>query len=273
MVPLAGVAARLLAAPCLLWIHGIEAWQPSSRRLANRMLSRMTAVVAVSEYTRQRFLSWSGRPPETVLLLPNAIHAARFGPGSKNAGLAKRYALEGRTVLLTLGRLAADEPGKGFDQVLELLPRLARRIPDVVYVIAGDGDDRARLERKAHRLGVDNRVVFTGAVPEQEKADLYRLADVYVMPSRGEGFGFVFLEAMACGVPVVASRVDGSREAVRGGELGLLVDPSSPAEIEAAVLQALQLPRQVPKGLEYFAFERFRERLGGILDCVPRADR
>ena len=98
-----------------------------------------------------------------------------------------------------------------------MLPALAADVPDVAYLIAGDGDDRARLEKKAAALGVADRVVFAGYVPEEEKADHYRLADAFVMPGRGEGFGIVYLEALACGVPVVASSLDASREAVRDG--------------------------------------------------------
>jgi len=167
---------------------------------------------------------------------------------------------------MTFGRLVSRERAKGFDEILELLPRLKTLIPNVIYVVAGDGEDKTRLEARAQALGVADQVVFTGMVREEEKSDLYRLADVYVMPSRGEGFGFVFLEAMACGIPVVASKVDGSREAVREGELGLLVDPDNPEEIEAAILESLSRPKEVPAGLEYFSFERFCERLGGILD-------
>src|SRR5439155_2564410 len=99
------------------------------------------------------------------------------------------------------------------------------KIPNVVYVVCGEGPDRSRLERKAVGLGVRDRVVFTGFIPEALKADYYRLADAYVMPSRGEGFGIVFLEAMACGIPVMGSRLDGSREALLDGELGVLVNP------------------------------------------------
>ena len=207
---------------------------------------------------------------DKVRLLPNAIQAQRYGTARKSDELARRYGLNGRTALLTLGRLAAGERTKGFDEVLEILPRLAKRMPEIIYLIAGEGDDKTRLQRKAKELGITDRVVFTGMVPEDEKPDLYRLADVYVMPSRGEGFGIVFLEAMACGVPVVASKVDGSREAVRNGELGLLVDPSKPDEIETAVMDALAQSREVPQGLEYFAFERFCERLGKILDWLTR---
>jgi glycosyltransferase involved in cell wall biosynthesis len=89
------------------------------------------------------------------------------------------------------------------------------------------------------------------------------------MPSRGEGFGFVFLEAMACGVPVIASKLDGGREAVLHGELGLLVDPTNPAEIRAAIVEQLARgERAIPAGLEYFAYEMFVERVRGIVDAL-----
>ena len=89
------------------------------------------------------------------------------------------------------------------------------------------------------------------------------------MPGRGEGFGFVFLEAMACGIPVIASKVDGSREAVRDGKLGLVVDPENAEEIKAAILQALQYPKgQIPDGLDYFSFDNFQNRLHDIINTV-----
>ncbi len=101
-----------------------------------------------------------------------------------------------------------------------MLPSLAERIPGIAYLIVGDGDDRARLEAKAACLGVADRVVLAGFIPETAKADHYRLADAYVMPGWGEGFGIVYLEAMACGLPVLGSKLDGSREALREGDLG-----------------------------------------------------
>jgi glycosyltransferase involved in cell wall biosynthesis len=169
---------------------------------------------------------------------------------------------------MTFGRMAADERYKGFDEIIELLPRLRKTRPDLVYLAAGDGNDRPRLEAKAREVGVGDMVVFTGAVPEAEKADLYRLADAYVMPSSGEGFGFVVLEALACGIPVVASTADGTREAVCGGELGLLADPRVPDALEGAILEALQRPKAIPPGLEYFSVPNFRRRLSAAISKI-----
>jgi glycosyltransferase involved in cell wall biosynthesis len=255
-------AARLVTKHPLLMLYGIEAWKPL-RAISNRLLRGVRGVISISDVTRERFAGWSHYDGPSHLL-PNSIRAEWYGIRPKNPALVARYHLEGRRVLMTLGRVVAAERYKGFDEVLEVLPDLDA---DVSYVIAGGGNDIPRLQRKAARLGVAARVVFTGLFPEEEKTDLYNLADVYVMPSRGEGFGFVFLEALACGVPVIASRLDGGREAVREGALGQLVDPTNPAEIRLAILDALATgEKRIPDGLDYFSYENFERRTHAIID-------
>jgi phosphatidylinositol alpha-1,6-mannosyltransferase len=244
----------------VLVVHGIEAWEPRARSLR-----KCRAVISVSALTRDRLIAWSGYQGP-VSVLPNAVHREQYGIRPKRPDLVDRYHLEGKRVLLTVGRLDARERSKGFDEVLDVLPALA---PDVVYMIAGGGDDFPRLQQKAVDLGVGDRVVFTGLFPEADKPDLYNLADVYVMPSRGEGFGFVFLEAMACGVPVIGSRIDGGREALLDGALGRLVDPNDRAEILRAIEDTLaSRERRIPEGLDYFSFEKFAERSRAILSMA-----
>ena len=218
--------------------------------------------------TKGRFLAWSGLDPARGTVVPNCIDASGFGPGPKPSDLLERYGLADRTVLLTLGRLSAQERYKGHDEVLEVLPALASDVPDLAYLIVGDGDDRPRLEAKAAALGMADRVVFAGYIPETEKVGHYRLADAFVMPGRGEGFGIVYLEAMACGVPVVASTLDASREAVRDGALGKVVDPDDADDVRAGILAALAANREVPKGLAYFSFEQFIARWHRVVDRV-----
>ncbi len=245
-----------LARDPLLVTHGIEAWKRSKNE---RLVHRCRGVISVSELTRNRFVECSKYAGPTYVL-PNAVRREHYGMHAKNT----RYGLEGKRVLLTVGRVVAEERYKGFDEVIEILPKLSN---DVVYMIAGGGNDIERLREKAAALGVADRVIFTGRFAEEEKRDLYNLADVYVMPSRGEGFGFVFLEAVACGVPVIASKHDGGREAILNGELGLLIDPSSSAEIEAAIRELLARgTKTIPERLDYFSFENFERRVHAILD-------
>ena len=247
----------------LLVVHGIEAWKRRRNTLA-----QCRGIVSVSALTRDRLVGWSHYTGPTFVL-PNAVHLEHYGMQPKRSDLIARYRLEGKRVLLTVGRLDAAERSKGFDEVLEVLPTLP---DDVVYIIAGGGNDAPRLQLRARELGVASRVVFTGLFADEEKRDLYNLADAYVMPSRGEGFGFVFLEAMACGVPVIASKLDGGREALLDGKLGMLVDPTNPAEIRAAILETLEhRQRGIPAGLDYFSFKNFTQRSRAIVSALTSA--
>ena len=260
LLPIAVPVAALAGAPLVLLVYGIDVWNPTRSALSNLLARRADVVIAISQITLERFLKWSRVPRRNCVLLPNAIHLEKYGVGAKNERLLARYGIRDRKVIMTLGRLAVPARNKGFDEVLEAMPRLLKKVPDLAYLIAGDGPDRARLEQKVAALGLQERVVFTGLVPEDEKADLYRLADAYIMPSHGEGFGFVFLEALACGIPAVGSKVDGGREALREGSLGRLVDPENAAELQDAILHAVREPKQIPEGIEYFSYENFERR-------------
>ena len=270
-INLLGVAHTLAAArrcPLMLLIYGIDAWTPPGNPAVRMAAHRASAVVSISSITMDRFAAWA-RPRGTQHILPNAIHLEAYAAGPKPAALLERYGLHDRRVLLTLGRLEASERYKGVDEVLTLMPRLVERHPDLVYLVVGDGTDRARLEERARHLGVAARVVFAGRISEGEKADHYRVADAFVMPGRGEGFGFVFLEAAACGIPCVGSVLDGSREALRFGRLGVLVNPDDPQETLEGIELALQQPRGVvPSALDHFAYGRFEERTHQIMRAV-----
>ena len=271
MLPLAWLVKLWTKAPILLEIYGIEAWKPHNS-LVNYCLPTVDSVVSISQITLDRFQSWANILKVQQFLLPNAIALDQYGHDDKNSELISLYGLKDKIVLMTLGRLDSYERYKGFDEVIELLPKLSEIIPNLSYLIVGEGSDRERLEEKVRSLNLQAKVIFTGFISEDKKADHYRLADVYVMPSKGEGFGFVFLEAMACGIPVVASKFDGSREAVRNGLLGILVNPDDPEEVKAGILEALKRPKGViPQGLEYFSYENFEQRCHQICDQILQA--
>lgn len=273
LLPLARVVATLLRVPMSLTIHGIDAWEPRQRAMTRWFARSADLVMSVSQVTLDRFRSWAPYPDEKCVVLPNAIHLEKYAVGPKSRELEERYDVTGRRVVMTLGRLAGSERYKGFDRMLDALPRMIERVPDLVYIIAGDGGDRGRLEQKVHDLGLTEHVRFTGMVPEAEKPDHYRLADVYAMPSRGEGFGLVLLEAMACGIPAVASTRDGTREAMRDGLLGPIVDPLDTEALVDAVVASLDRPRAVPQGLDYFAYPAFVQRLTTTLDRFLSGER
>lgn len=261
---------RLRGAPApVLVMHGVEAWRPPRDPLARLLAARCRAYIAVSALTRERFCRWSGADPARFFILPNTIDTEKFRPGPRDPALEARFGLAGKRVILTLGRLDSLERAKGFDEVMEALPALAREMPDITYLIAGDGDDRPRLEARARALGVADRVVFSGFVDEAVKPALYRTVDAFVMPSRGEGFGIVLLEALASGLPVVGSAVDGSREALLDGVLGTLVDPEDGTALQDAIRAALATGKgEAPAALARFSEKAFGERIADIVASI-----
>jgi glycosyltransferase involved in cell wall biosynthesis len=288
LLPAAVAARRMTGADLYLIVHGIDAWHPTRDPITNACVRSIDDFISVSAVTRRRFLRWSGLRQDHGVVLPNCVDLSAFKPSPRSTVLVDRYQLKDSRVLLTLGRIASEERYKGFDEIIECLPDISPKIPGITYMIAGDGPDRPRLVDKAISLGlrvddyVDDkhtpgtgagapRVIFVGRISEQDKPDYIRLADLFVMPSSGEGFGIVLLEAMACGVPVIASKIDASREALREGKLGTLVDPRHPSEIKAAIIDGLSREAdrtRAVSGVEYFSVERFEERVHAVLRSI-----
>jgi phosphatidylinositol alpha-1,6-mannosyltransferase len=264
LLPLAFVAAKLARARLALVIHGYEAWVPSSHRVSNLLVKRIDAFIAVSRYSAERFVHWSGVPAARGFVLPNCVDLDRFQPRERDSVLINRYGLQSAIVMLTVARLATGEQYKGVDEVIDVMPRLVRQLPDLRYLIVGDGSDRARLKAKARALGLSDYVIFAGRIAEAEKVAHYNLADVYVMPSHGEGFGIALIEAAACGIPVVGSSVDGSRDALLDGELGSIVDPRKPDDLILAIGAAINGGKHRVRNqlVETFSVGRFRTRVG-----------
>lgn len=263
---LASLSARLCGAPSALFLHGIEAW--NAPRQAVRRLAANTAdwYIAATEMTLARARTWLRIPESRGIVAPFGVDLARYSPGPASAEILDKYCLRDAVVLLSLGRLAASERYKGYDEILGILGRLRAVEPRLVYVVVGDGDDRARLEAKARDLGHADDVRFTGRVSESEKVELYRIARVFALAGWGEGFGLVLLEALACGVPVVASKLDGSYEAIKQGTLGVAVDPRDPDALYTGILEALgRSVGQRPVGLEYFSREAFGRRIHDMI--------
>lgn len=271
LAPLAWLAAKIARKPWVLCIYGVEGWKKTGRKLPDKVAGKADHYLPLSQLTLDRFRKIWPVDPARCTVMHNAIHLEEFAPGPKDPVLTEQLGIAGCTVLMTFGRMDPTEQAKGFDRMIRAMPRLIENIPDAVYLICGKGDDRPHLERIAAETGVTDRVIFAGSIPEERKADYYRLADVYVMPSHGEGFGFVFLEAMACGIPAVASNIDGGREAVREGEIGWLVDPHDQDSIITGIMAALKAGRGVPEGLANFSYPNFRARLQAALSPLMSA--
>jgi phosphatidylinositol alpha-1,6-mannosyltransferase len=247
-LPLGLVGPRLHAAPYVVVVHGAEVTVPGrlpfSRRLGARVLRGSLGVVAASEYVAREAVRAARRPLPGVVI-PPGVDLERFRPVDASERFAVRRAFglhEERPLVLGVSRLV---PRKGFDVLIDAMAGL----PDVQLAVAGAGRDRSRLEARAAKRGLTGRVRFLGRVPDGVLAPLHASADVFAVPCRdrwlgleAEGFGIVFMEAAAAGVPAVAGRSGGSPEAVVDGETGFVVDGRSAVEVRAAVARLVADP-------------------------------
>jgi phosphatidylinositol alpha-1,6-mannosyltransferase len=265
----------------VIYVHGEEITTRSPydtdglRR--RRALSSADGCVAVSRFTRDTLIESFDVQPAKIELISNGVDLGRFRNRKRRPDLVRRYGLEGKRVLLTVGRLYAR---KGVDRVIESLPRVFETVGDLLYVVVGDGPYLPVLEELARRLGVADRVVFVGAVTDAELVDYYALADAFIMANREmpdgdtEGFGLVFLEANACGVPVIAGRAGGSVDAVTHELNGLVTDGDDPAAIAAAIerlfLDEELRMRLIAGGTEVANRSGWDERVGQFLGFFDR---
>lgn len=252
--------ARLSRARLVNFIYGIDAWEPlsPSRR---RALHASERIISISRFTAKRAAEVNGVPSDKVRILHNCLDP-QFQPQST-------LAANGSPSLLTVARISLNEQYKGHDVVIRALPQLLQKFPNLIYNVVGDGDGRAVLEELVTQQGVTHAVRFHGVVSEEELVRHYNQASIFVMPSRFEGFGFVFLEAMIYGVPVIGGNVDASPEVISDGETGFVVDPTSvQAIVEAAsrLLSDTTLREKMGQAAihhveQNFGFPRFKQNL------------
>ena len=251
--PVAGAMRALYGMPFWMVCHGSEAWGrfPADVRWAAR---RAELLLPVSRFTAERVARVNGIPPGRMRVLYNAIpddFAGRLAAADGGTGgAAARGQREKR--ILSVGTVSRESAYKGFDTVIRALPEVLRSFPNARYVVAGEGDDIGRLKRLAREAGVEERVEFTGGIPDAQLAALYRSCEVFALPSRtallngkewqGEGFGRVYVEAALAGKPVVGSTAGGAAEAVLHEKTGLLVDPESVPEVAGGLIRLLGDP-------------------------------
>jgi glycosyltransferase involved in cell wall biosynthesis len=259
-----------LGIPYTVLTYGKEVWEPLKNQ-EHRALTSASGIWTISRYSRDRACVANGLNPKIVQMMPCAIDGDKFTPGSKQPELAKKYGLTGAKVLMTVARLWSGDIYKGVDVTIRALPQIAQVFPEVKYLVIGRGDDQPRLAKLAAYLGVSDRVVFAGFVATEELMEHYRLADAYIMPSQ-EGFGIVYLEAMACGVPVLSGDDDGSADPLQDGKLGWRVPHRSPDAVAAASIEMLRGDDQRCDGewlreqaIALFGIDAFQQHLQKML--------
>lgn len=264
--PLAAELSRWLRLPLWIQVHGIDAWERPPR-YQQRSFERADLVTAVSRYTRKRVLEWADIHPCRIKVLPNTL---RFPIRARDetARAPDHLPFAGKPYLITVSRINKEDTYKGHRRIIAVLARLIARHPDLQYVIVGEGDDRGALEALVADLGLAGHVHFLGHVSTELLQQLLAPARVFAMPSTKEGFGIVFLEAAACGLPVVAGNLDGSVDALAEGAIGTLVDPNDPDALCEALDRAVsgRAPAPDVAALQRFAAGNFQKHVGALAE-------
>lgn len=268
----------------ILILHGIEVMEPV-KGLKKKALQCCDEIWVVSHFTQRNVVQIQGISPAKIKVLFNTIDPFFVLPPhfEKPGYLQNRYGAGKKDpVLFTLTRLKEAEGYKGYDKVIAALPEVLKVFPTVKYILAGKGDagEIEKVQRLISQHQLDQQVLLTGFIPDSEVTDHYLLADLFVMPSKKEGFGIVFIEALACGLPVIAGNQDGSVDALQNGRLGTLVDPDDVKAIAAAIIRVLQqtIPvstqekrQQVQQDVfAAFGFDRFAERIEEEVELLIR---
>jgi teichuronic acid biosynthesis glycosyltransferase TuaC len=241
-----GYAATLLGkwfgAPATITLRGTESGQaarPALRAKLAAALNRAKHVFAVADALKRVAVD-VGTPPEKITVVGNGVDLEKFRPIPQHAARQELALPLDASVLISVGGLVER---KGFHRVIECLPALLEQVPNLYYLVVGgaspEGDMSAELRDLAARLGVADRVIFTGPLPAQRLHVPLSAADVFVLATRNEGWANVFLEAMACGLPVVTTDVGGNKEVVCREELGTIVRFGDAHALVNAIARAL----------------------------------
>jgi len=227
--------------------YGLDILEPLRSRkfkfLMKRTLKRADKIFPISEFTKKR-IDELGVDHRNTIVIPPGVDLKMFENVENAEEILDRHNLRGKTVLLTVGRLVRR---KGHDLVVEAMKVLAKRYDNLTYVIVGEGPEKDSLEAQVRSHSLMDKIIFAGFVSEEEVPKYYQICDIFVMPVRElthqgdvEGFGIVFLEANACGKPVIGSRSGGVEDAVLDNGTGILIDPENREQLIEAISKLLE---------------------------------
>ncbi|MEL4897525.1 glycosyltransferase family 4 protein [Crocosphaera sp. Alani8] len=238
LAPLIQFFCQPLGIPYTVLTYGKEVWKTLPKAQQNA-LKNADSIWTISRYSRDCLCQANDINLNKVEIVPCIVDGEQFTPGEKPIELIEKHNLQDAKVLMTVARLWSGDIYKGVDVTIRALPKILQSFPNVKYVVIGRGDDRPRLEQLTKDLGISDRIIFAGFVPTEDLVNHYRMADAYIMPSQ-EGFGIVYLEAMACGVPVLSGDADGSADPLQDGELGWRVPHRDPDAVGQGCIEILQ---------------------------------
>jgi len=274
--PLAFFYKKIFKIPYGFIAYGIDVWNIKNYS----GLTNSNFIISLSQYTKNKILENNKNLKISILVINPIVDIERFKILDTKTKVFSQYNLPfNKKIILTICRLAKSEKYKGYDKVIQALPKILEQVKDAVYVLIGDGDDLVDVKKLIEELNLKEKVYLLGAIKNEFIPQILNTADIFIMPSKGEGFGIVFIEALACGVPVIAGNKDASKEALLNGELGILVDPDNIDEIAEAIIKVLkgEAPKHLydknylrQKAIENFGFEFFKNRVKMFLESFNK---
>lgn len=257
------ILSKICGKPCLIYAHGeeITTWtQPNKQKFSKYVYKKADAVIANSSFTRDLLINLGVRP-ERIHLIHPGVDLNVFRANLDTGGLKNKHKLQGKKIIFSVGRLSRR---KGFDQVIRAMPAVLRTEPSAHYVLGGIGRDEEYLHALIEEAGVAGNVTMLGKISDAELPYWYNACDLFIMPNRKvgedtEGFGMVFIEAGACGKPVIAGKEGGTGDAVIDNVTGLRIDGDSVDDVSSAILRILG-DKQLASRLAHNGLKRAREQ-------------
>ena len=228
--------------------HGHEVWWakiPIFKQLLRKIIKDVDHLGYLGNFTKNEIINVSNEPNKLIQIAPG-IDTNHFMPRTSSAKLIAKYRLEDRRIIICVARLVHR---KGQDQLIQAMPKILESHPDAILLLVGVGPIKQMLENSARQLRITHKIVFAGRISHDELPDYLAISEIFAMPVRSrfsglevEGLGIVYLEASACGKPVVVGNSGGAADAVIDGVTGLLVDSSKVDEISNAICKLLDDP-------------------------------
>jgi len=256
-----------------LVVHGIEVYKKLSCWLL-QMVLKMHKVLSVSQYTKHEMIRLNpSLASQNFIVFPNTLSGMLKPLNNFHMKTKNELNLPDWKLILTVSRLDSRERYKNIDLILEAMQEVLSSVPDVCCVIVGDGSDKKRLEQKMLALGLEKNVFFVGNVSGEDLYSYYSLCDLFVLPSTGEGFGIVFLEAMYFSSPCIGARSRAVPEVIEDASTGILCNPDDVKDLVSAMIKLLQDSKLrfqygtsgKKKFEQCFSFDAFRQRLEKVL--------